>query len=153
VLITGLALGVPLSPLLALWAAVWSLVPQIGGAIGGITFVAVALTQGVTEALVAGAVFMVYLVFANNVLLPVIIGRAVDISALSTMAATIVGFTLGGIVGAMVAVPLVGAGKAMVVELRNPGASRRLLGSAEPQPPGNLARLRARFGHGRPAAS
>jgi predicted PurR-regulated permease PerM len=118
VLITGLVLGVPLSPLLAVWAAVWNLVPQVGGAIGGIVFVLVAFTQGATTGVIAGVVFMLYLTFANNVLLPIILGRAVNISPLTTMVATIGGFSVGGVVGAMVAVPLLGAGKAMYIELR-----------------------------------
>jgi putative heme transporter len=118
VLITGLILGVPLSPLLAVWAAVWNLVPQLGGAIGGIVFVAVAFTQGATAGVIAGIVFMIYITFSNNVLLPVILGRAVNISPLSTMVATVGGFFVAGIVGAMLAVPLLGAGKAMYHEIR-----------------------------------
>ena len=39
VLITGLAAGIPLAPLAAVWAALWDLVPQVGGAVGGATFV------------------------------------------------------------------------------------------------------------------
>jgi predicted PurR-regulated permease PerM len=132
VLVTGLVLGVPLSPLLAVWAAVWNLVPQIGGAIGGIVFVLVAFTQGATTGIIAGVIFMVYLTFANNVLLPVILGKAVDISPLTTMVATIAGFSIGGIIGAMLAVPLIGAGKAMYLEVRS---HRRADVFREPEPP------------------
>ena len=132
VLITGLVLGVPLSPLLAVWAAVWNLVPQLGGAIGGIVFVLVAFTQGATTGIIAGVIFMVYMTFANNVLLPVILGKAVDISPLTTMVATIAGFSIGGIIGAMLAVPLIGAGKAMYLELRS---HRRADVYREPDPP------------------
>jgi len=125
VLITGLALGVPLSPLLAVWAGVWNLVPQAGGAIGGSLFVLVAFTQGATTGFIAAAVFGIYLVIANNVLLPVIVGKAVDLSPVSTMVATIGGFTVGGIIGAMVAVPILGAGKAIYAELKPDRAARR----------------------------
>jgi predicted PurR-regulated permease PerM len=132
VLVTGLVLGVPLSPLLAVWAAVWNLVPQIGGAIGGIVFVLVAFTQGATTGIIAAVIFMVYLTFANNVLLPVILGKAVDISPLTTMVATIAGFSIGGIIGAMLAVPLIGAGKAMYLEVRS---HRRADVYRDPEPP------------------
>ncbi len=118
VLVTGLILGVPLSPLLAFWAALWNLVPQIGGAVGGITFVAVAFTVSPTTGVLAAVVFMIYLTFANNVLLPIIIGRSVDISPFTTMVAAISGFAIAGIVGAMLAAPVFGAGKAMYFELR-----------------------------------
>lgn len=154
VLITGLILDVPLSPLLAVWAGVWNLVPQIGGAIGGALFVAVAFTQGPTVGVIAAIVFMVYLTFANNVLLPIVLGRAVDISPLTTMVATIAGFSVGGILGAMVAVPLLGAGKAMYYELR-PSARPEPPPPEEPRPPGPVRRVVGRVrpggGGGAPA--
>lgn len=139
VLITGLILGVPLTPLLAVWAAVWNMVPQLGGAIGGGLFVLVAFTQGPTTGVIAAIVFMAYLMFANNVLLPIILGRAVNISPLTTMVATIAGFSVGGIVGAMLAVPLLGAGKAMYYEIR-PDARPELPEPDKPDKPGPLKR-------------
>ncbi len=150
VLVTGLVLGVPLSPLLAVWAAVWNLVPQLGGAIGGIVFVLVAFTQGATTGIIAGVVFMVYMTFANNVLLPVILGKAVDISPLTTMVATIAGFSIGGIIGAMLAVPLIGAGKAMYLEVRSHRRSD-ISRDHDPPPPGPFTRTVRRF-RSRPGA-
>ncbi|MCX7621804.1 MAG: AI-2E family transporter [Acidimicrobiales bacterium] len=151
VLVTGLVLGVPLSPLLAVWAALWNLVPQIGGAVGGITFVAVAFTVSPTAGVLAGAVFMVYLTFANNVLLPVIIGRSVDISPFTTMVAAISGFAVAGIVGAMLAAPVFGAGKAMYFEIRPHMRPKReqlenRADKAAPPPPGRLRRALSRVG-------
>jgi predicted PurR-regulated permease PerM len=122
VLVTGLILGVPLSPLLALWAGIWNMVPQIGGAIGGIVFVMVAFTQGATTGVIAAIVFMIYLTFANNALLPIVLGRAVNVSPLMTMVATIGGFAVAGVIGAMVAVPIIGTAKAIYFELRPGGA-------------------------------
>jgi putative heme transporter len=144
VLITGLILGVPLSPLLAVWAAVWNLVPQLGGAIGGVVFVLVAFTQGATTGVIAAIVFLLYITFANNVLLPVILGKAVNISPLTTMIATIIGFAVAGVVGAMLAVPVLGAGKAMYLELRV-GNIDEIDDIDERGPPGNFQRLRDRF--------
>jgi predicted PurR-regulated permease PerM len=128
VLVTGLVLGVPLTPVLAIWAGVWTLVPQVGGAIGGLPFILLAFSHGATTGLIAAAAFGLYLVIANNVLLPVIVGRAVNVSPLATMAATIAGFTLLGVIGAVLAVPIFGAAKSIYVELR---PSR-----AEDPPPG-----------------
>lgn len=118
VLITGLLLGVPLTPVLALWAGIWTLVPQIGGAIGGLPFVLLAFSHGATAGLIATGAFGLYLVIANNVLLPVIVGKAVDVSPLATMVATIAGFTLLGIIGAVLAVPMFGATKSIYKALR-----------------------------------
>lgn len=140
VLITGLALGVPLSPALALWAGVWNLVPQAGGAIGGSLFVLVAFTQGAATGCIAAAAFMVYLLFANNVLLPIIIGKAVDISPVTTMVATIGGFAVGGIIGTMVAVPILAAGKAIYAEVRPDHFERYRRSTHRPRPRPRLRR-------------
>lgn len=118
VLVAGLALGVPLTPLAAAWVTVWNLVPQIGGAAGGIPFVLLGLTQGVGTGLACAAFFVVYLQVENNVLGPLLVGQAVRLSPPATMTAALVGVSAGGVVGALLAVPLVGASKAVYLELR-----------------------------------
>ena len=127
VLVAGLVLGVPLTPLAAAWVAVWDLVPQIGGAAGGIPFVLLGFTQGVGTGLACAAFFVLYLQLENNVLSPLLVGQAVKLSPPATMTAALVGVSAGGVVGALLAVPLVGAAKAVYLELR-PG------GQAGPEP-------------------
>jgi putative heme transporter len=121
-LVAGLTLGVPLAPLLALWVMVWNLVPQIGGALGGIPFVLFGFTQGATTGLACAAFFLVYQQLENNVLGPLLVGQAVKLSPPATMTAALVGVSAGGVVGALLAVPLLGAAKAIYLELR-PGES------------------------------
>jgi predicted PurR-regulated permease PerM len=125
VLVVGLALGVPLTPLVALWVAVFDLVPQIGGAAGGIVFVALGFTQGATTGAICAALFVLYLQFENHVLQPLIVGEAVDLSAPATMVAALVGVSAAGVPGALVAVPCAGAAKAVYLELRPPEGYRR----------------------------
>ena len=119
-LIAGLVLGVPLAPLLALWVMVWNLVPQIGGAMGGIPFVLFGFTQGAATGLACTAYFLVYQQLENNVLGPLLVGQAVKLSPPATMTAALVGVSAGGVVGALIAVPLLGAAKAIYLELRPP---------------------------------
>ena len=121
VLVAGLALGVPLTPLAAAWVALWDLVPQIGGAAGGIPFVLLGFTQGAGTGLACAAFFVLYLQLENNVLGPLLVGKAVKLSPPATMTAALVGVSAGGVVGALLAVPLVGAAKAVYLELRNGG--------------------------------
>lgn len=121
-LVVGIAFGVPLAPLLALWVMVWDLVPQIGGAAGGIPLVAMAFTQGAFTGLAVGVLFVVYLQLENNVLSPLLVGGAVKLSPPATMTAALIGVSAGGVVGALLAVPLVGAAKAVYLELRPPPA-------------------------------
>ena len=118
VLIVGLALGVPLTPLAAAWVAIWDLVPQIGGAAGGVPFVLLAVTQGVTVGIAVAVIFLVYLQLENHVLQPLLVGHAVKLSPPATMTAALIGVSAAGVVGALIAVPLVGAVKAVYLELR-----------------------------------
>jgi len=117
-LIAGLVLGVPLAPLLALWVMVWNLVPQIGGALGGIPFVLFGFTQGAGTGLACAAFFLVYQQVENNLLGPLLVGQAVKLSPPATMTAALIGVSAGGVVGALLAVPLLGASKAIYLELR-----------------------------------
>lgn len=116
-LTVGLILGVPLAPLLALNVMVFDLVPQIGGAAGGFPFVIFALSKSPTTGLIAMVLFILYLQIENNVLQPIIIGQAVKLSPVATMAAALIGVAAGGVVGALIAVPLVGASKLIYLEL------------------------------------
>ena len=129
-LIAGLSLGVPLAPLLALWVMVWNLVPQIGGALGGIPFVLFGFTQGAGTGLACAAFFLIYQQLENNVLGPLLVGQAVKLSPPATMTAALVGVSAGGVVGALLAVPTLGAAKAIYLELR-PGEAL-----PEPEPDG-----------------
>ena len=117
-LIAGLVLGVPLAPLVAVWVALFDLVPQIGGAAGGIPFVLLGLSRGAGTAVACAVFFVLYLQFENHVLSPLIVGRAVRLTPLATMTAALVGVSAGGVVGALLAVPLVAATKAVYLELR-----------------------------------
>ena len=133
----GLILGVPLAPLAGAWVAVFDLVPQIGGAVGGVPFVLLGLTKSGGTGLVCAVFFILYLQFENNILSPLVVGRSVDLSPPATMTAALVGVSAGGVVGAMVAVPLLGAAKAVYMELRkgNLDEGGPLDESDDPQPP------------------
>jgi predicted PurR-regulated permease PerM len=118
ILAVGLAFGVPLAPAAALWMLVVNLIPQIGGFLGGGFFVLLAVTQGVTVGIICLALFLLYQQFENHVIQPVVVGQAVDLSPPATMLAALVGGAAAGIPGALVATPLVGAGKSLYLELR-----------------------------------
>jgi len=126
----SLALGVPLAPLLGAWVAVFDLVPQIGGAVGGIPFVILGLTQGAGVGVACLVFWALYLQFENHLLSPLIVGRSVDLSPPATMTAALVGVSAAGVVGALVAVPLLGTAKAVYLELR-PGTTEPVVGDPE----------------------
>jgi predicted PurR-regulated permease PerM len=121
VMLTGaLSLGVPLAPLIAVWVAITNPIPQIGGFLGGVVFVLLAVTQGAVIGLIALAIFLVYQQLENHVLQPLIIGRAVRLSPPATMVAALVGVAAGGLVGGLFAIPLLGATKAIYLSTRFP---------------------------------
>jgi putative heme transporter len=118
VLTVGLVLGVPLAPLAAVWAMITDLIPQVGGALVGVVFVALALTESVPTAIIAGVLFVTYMTIENHVIQPAVIGRSVDLTAPTTMVAALIGGAIAGIPGALVATPLVGAAKHLILESR-----------------------------------
>jgi predicted PurR-regulated permease PerM len=138
VLTVGLLLGVPLAPLAAVWAMLTSLIPQVGGFLGGSFFVLLAVTESVPVALAAGALFVVYMNLENHVISPAIVGKSVDLSPPTTMVAAFVGGAVFGIPGALVATPLAGAAKQLYLEARG----RRQLGEDDEPPVGLVRRVR-----------
>jgi predicted PurR-regulated permease PerM len=118
ILAVGLILRVPLTPLLAIWVALFDLVPQIGGAAGGVPFVLLGFSRSATTGLICAVFFVLYLQFENHVLSPLIVGRSVKLSPPATMTAALIGVSAGGVVGALLAVPVVAAAKAAYLELR-----------------------------------
>lgn len=117
--VIGLALSVPLVPLAALWAFLWNFVPQLGGIVGGAGLVALALTVGPGTALTAMVVWLVYMQVENRVVQPVVVGRAVQLSPLTTMVVALLGVAAAGLLGAVLAIPLVAAVNAARLELRS----------------------------------
>jgi predicted PurR-regulated permease PerM len=119
-LIASLSLGVPLAPLLAVWVAICNPMPQIGGFLGAVPFVALGLTQGAVTGVICLVVFLVYQQTENHLLQPLIIGRAVRLTPPATMVAALIGVAAGGVIGGMLAIPLLGASKAIYLALRTP---------------------------------
>ena len=117
-LVAGLVLQVPLTPLLAANVMVFDLVPQIGGAAGGVPFVAMGFTHSATTGVLCAVFFVLYLQFENNILSPLVVGQAVKLSPPATMSAALIGVAAGGVVGALCAVPFVGAMKIVYLEFR-----------------------------------
>ncbi len=118
VLAIGLAFGVPLIPLAALWMVLVDLIPQIGGLLGGIVFVTLAMTKDLTTGIICLVLYVIYNTIENHVLQPAIVGRSVDLSPPTTMMAALIGGAALGIPGALVATPVVGTMKVLHGELR-----------------------------------
>jgi predicted PurR-regulated permease PerM len=120
--VIALSLEVPLAALAALWAFLWNFVPQLGGVVGGTVLVLLALTVSPTTAAIALTAWLVYTQVENRVVQPVVVGRAVQLTPLTTMVVALIGVAVAGLLGAVLAVPLVAAVKAARLELRSRAA-------------------------------
>jgi predicted PurR-regulated permease PerM len=119
VLAAGLALGVPLAPLAAIWSMLTNLIPQIGGFLGGSFFVVLAFTASPATGVIALVIFLAYQQFENHVVQPAIVGKAVNLSPPTTMLAALVGGAAAGVPGALAATPLLGALKSVYLQTRH----------------------------------
>ncbi|HXT46200.1 MAG TPA: AI-2E family transporter [Pseudonocardiaceae bacterium] len=100
---------VPYSLLLSILVAILDLVPVIGSTIAGVVVCLVALSVSLPVCLATIGFFVVYRLAEDYLLVPRIIGRAVEVPALVTVVAVLLGGALLGIVGALVAIPAAAA--------------------------------------------
>ena len=104
-----MAFSIPYAALLSIMVALFDLVPVVGSTIAGIVVAAAALTISLPLCLGTIAFFVAYRFAEDYFLVPRIIGRAVDVPALVTVIAVLVGGALLGIIGALVAIPIAAA--------------------------------------------
>ncbi len=119
--IIGIALviiGVPLvAPLMAL-TFVAPFFPVVGAIVAGAIAVLVALvSEGWVAALAVGIVYLAVQQLESNLLAPFVLGRAVRLHPVVVLVALLAGASLGGVVGAFVALPVAAVAWGVVQEL------------------------------------
>ena len=107
--VTLTLLGVPFALVLALVVAVFDLVPLIGATIGLVIVVLVAFTQGVTPGVAMLVVGIAYQQIENNVIQPIVQKRSVSVSPFVVLVSVLLGASLLGVVGALLAIPAAGS--------------------------------------------
>ena len=98
-------LGVPYFYVLALIAGIGEMIPVVGPLLAAVPAVAVALTSSPALGLGVAGFFFVQQQIENHVLVPRVMQRQVGVSAAGIIVALLVGGTLLGVVGALLAVP------------------------------------------------
>jgi predicted PurR-regulated permease PerM len=127
VFVTLLVLGVPFALLLGLWVALVAMIPLVGGLIGGVPTVALALLHSPTSGVVMVVVFIGFQLIENHFLYPVVMSRTVRMNPLWVLLSVLVGANLGGVfgsslgalTGALVAIPVGGAIQVVFREVWN----------------------------------
>ncbi|MEV6128631.1 AI-2E family transporter [Streptomyces violaceusniger] len=113
-------LHVPMAVPLAVFIFLFAFIPLVGAVVSGALAVVVALvTQGVFTGAMVLIVVLAVQQIEGHVLQPFILGRAVRVHPLAVVLSVAAGSLIGGIGGAVVAVPLVAVANAVVVYLRS----------------------------------
>jgi predicted PurR-regulated permease PerM len=128
-----LLLGVPFALPLAILVAFFDLVPMVGATLGAVVCVAVAvLAVDIWPAGVLTAVyFTIYQQVENYLIAPRILRSAVDVSASAVLLAGLVGATVLGLIGALMAIPVAAAIKVLYDQRQ--AAQDALVGPAPPE--------------------
>lgn len=109
--------GVRSAVVLAVFAGVAEAIPMIGPIIGALPAVLVALMESPEKAVLVAVAYLVIQQFEANILVPKVMERQVGLSPLVVLLALTSGNLLGGIGGALVAIPIAAALKILVQEL------------------------------------
>ena len=110
--------GVPYALLLALLVALFDLIPMVGSTIAGVVVTLVAFTKGCPLAIATGVFYIVYRFVEDYLLNPRVMKHTVKVSPGLTIIATLVGGTLLGLIGALVAIPVAATFQLLLEEVR-----------------------------------
>ena len=119
-----LIIGVKYALMLAVVAGLLELIPVLGPLIAAVPAIAVALTDSWGTALMVLLFYIALQQFENYVLLPNILYKQAHIPPLLTLVALVVGASLGGVFGALLAVPVSGALRIFILRMVSPAIRR-----------------------------
>lgn len=133
--VSAWALGTPYPLVMGFIAGLLDLIPMIGATIAGTILVLATLTQGITPALIMLAIVLAYQQFENYVLQPTILGKAADVSGFFVIASVMVIGTLFGVIGAIIAVPIIASIQIVVLEVTTERRARMAALRSTSDPP------------------
>ncbi len=99
-------IGVQSAIILAIWVAITDLIPIAGAFLGAIPAIAVAGLAGLGPAVAVAVFLFAYQMVENFVISPRVMNNAIDLSPATVIIAIMVGSTVAGVLGALLALPL-----------------------------------------------
>jgi predicted PurR-regulated permease PerM len=99
-------LNVPYMLPLVLLIALTDLIPMVGATFGAVLVTVIVLFDSPTKAVIAAIFFVVYQQLENYVVYPRVMARSVDVPPMVAVMAALIGASLLGVVGALLAIPL-----------------------------------------------
>jgi predicted PurR-regulated permease PerM len=109
------ALGVPYAVPLGVLVAFLDLIPLVGATIAATIVVIISAFTSIPAAVIMGIFYIIYQQIENNVLQPLVYGKSTQLSPLIVTIAIIVGATIAGLFGALVAIPVAASIKVLLV--------------------------------------
>jgi predicted PurR-regulated permease PerM len=128
-----LILGVKFALVLALIAAIGEFIPYIGPVISAIPAIFLAFVQSPIKALFVLILFIVIQQLENHLLVPKIMQKAVGLNPIISVVALLIGFEVGGVIGAVLAIPVATAISIIIKEMFE---EKETLGKIEQKPAG-----------------
>ena len=119
-----LALRVPYPLLLSLMVALLDLIPIVGSSVAGIIVTLVAFTVSLPVAAATAVFYVVYRLAEDYLIVPRVMGRVIAVPATVTFVAVLIGGTVLGIVGALIAIPVAAAIRLVLQETVFPRLDR-----------------------------
>ncbi|MFA5946553.1 MAG: AI-2E family transporter [Patescibacteria group bacterium] len=119
-LLTYIALsliGIPYAIVLALLAGLFEIIPFVGPLLAGIPSVILAFAISPILGVVTILAYILIQVLEGNVLVPKIMQRATGLNPIITLLVVLIGLRLGGIVGAILSIPLANAAAVFIQEV------------------------------------
>lgn len=102
-------LGLPYALILALVIAITDLIPMVGATLGATVVSAVAFTDSLVKGVICVLFYLVYQQVENYVIYPRVMKRSVNVPPAVTVIAALIGGTMLGVVGALIAIPTAAA--------------------------------------------
>ena len=109
ILLMGLIIGMPYTGPLAMFVLICGFIPLIGHFIGISVVTLVSLTDSPRTAIVAFVSYVIYIQIENYVITPRIMRRSLSLPGLVTIISALLGTSLLGLVGGLLAVPIAAA--------------------------------------------
>ncbi|WP_369819720.1 AI-2E family transporter [Actinoplanes sp. TFC3] len=110
---------------LAVVVAVCDLIPQIGATLGAVIVSLIGLADSLTTGIICIVFFIIYQQIENYLIYPNVMKRSVKVSDVAAVTAALLGVALFGVIGALVAIPMVAAIQLIVREVVNPSMERK----------------------------
>ncbi|WP_189045727.1 AI-2E family transporter [Micromonospora sonchi] len=121
----ALAVGLPYPFALAIVVAVTDLIPQIGATIGAVIVSLVGFATSPSVGIACMVFFLVYQQIENYLVYPKIMRRSVQVNEVAALVAALLGVSLLGVIGALIAIPTVAAVQLILREVVIPRQDAR----------------------------